>query len=105
MDRRRAPRRHVGARRAPELAAVAGVEGAEERALLDVDLDDDDAVVQDRRAARLPLRRRIAEPAGVEDAQVLLPQQLALEIVGVEALGAEERDQPLAVGDQRRVGV
>ena len=105
MDRRRAPRRHIGSRHAPDLCAGLGVEGREERVLLHVGLDDDHAVVEDRRAARLPLHLRRGEPAGVEHAEILLPELFALQVVRIQPFGSEERDQPLAVGRERRVGV
>ncbi len=105
MHRRRAPRRHVTPRDAPQLLAAPGVERPEERPLLNIRLDDHDVVVKDGRAPGFPLRRRVGEPAGVEHAEVLLPEQLALEVVGVEPFRPEKGDQAFAVGGERGVRV
>ena len=43
--------------------------------------------------------------AGVEHAEVLLPRGTALHVEGVEPLRSEERDDVLAVGKRRGVGV
>ena len=57
------------------------------------------------RAGKPPLRFRGHEEPGVEGAEILLPQQLALQVVGVQAFRPEERHQVPAIGRQRRTGV
>ena len=104
-DGRRAPRRHVAARRAPQLLAGRQIERRDKRALLHVGLDDHAVAVDDRRAGEPPLRVGHHEEAGVEQAEVLLPDRLALHVEGVQPFGAEERHDVAAVGGERRAGV
>src|SRR5262249_6337733 len=47
----------------------------------------------------------IVEPAGVEHAQTLLPEELAIAVVAVKAFRAERGEDMAAVGRRRRVGV
>ena len=54
------------------------------------------------RGRRRALAERVAHEAGAE---VGLPLQLAVEVVGVQPPRAEERVEPLAVGDRRPGGV
>src|SRR5262249_34199409 len=76
--RRRAPRRDLVARRGPDLAAVQGAVRREERVLAQVALQDDQVFVEDRRAAEAPLVLGEDDEAGVQGAQVALPQELAV---------------------------
>ena len=101
-DRRRRPRGNLFALRAPHFLAGRDVERREERAALDVALHDHHVLPDDRRAADAPLVVGVEEPAGVEDAEVLLPEQLAVEVVGVKPLRAERHDHARAVGHRRR---
>ncbi len=105
VNGRCAPCRHVAARDAPHFAAVLRVEHREEGSLLHVRLDDHHAVMDHRRAARLPLRAGHHVVAGVEQAEVLLPEQLPLHVEDVEPFGAEEGRDAFAVGRERGVGV
>ena len=50
-------------------------EGGDERALLDVALHDHEVLPQDRRAGDAPLVVGVVEPAGVQHAEVALPQR------------------------------
>ena len=56
------------------------------------------SVVDDRRAAEAPLVLLVDGEAGIERAEVALPEQLAVEVVAVQPLGAEAGDDALAVG-------
>ena len=102
---RRPPRRQFLAHRLPDGIAGADVGGEHEGLVLRVALDDHQVLVDDRRARRAPLVLGQVVGAGVEDAEILLPHQLAAHVEGVEALRAEERDDVTAVGRGRRVGV
>src|SRR4029079_690030 len=88
-DRRRRPRGNLVALRAPDLLAGRRVERRDERSALDVALHDDEVLVDDGRAPDAPLVVGIEEPARVEHAEVLLPQQLSVEVVRVQTLRAE----------------
>src|SRR5262249_4825547 len=101
----RAPGRHIVARRAPEFAAGSDIERSEKRPFLHVGLNDDYAVMDDWRASSFPLRVGHHVEAGVEDTEVLLPEQLAFQVVRVKSFGAEEGDEMFAVGRRRRVGM
>src|SRR5215212_2897293 len=106
VDRRRAPSGQLAlAHRLPHLLARLQVVGGDERTLLYVGLYDDEVLVDDGRAAVLPLIIRVVEPAGVEHAEVLLPEELARQVVVVETFGAEEHEEVLAVGRGGRGGV
>ena len=105
VDEGRAPGGHVLSRRTPELLAGGEVEGGEERVVVDVALQVHDALVDHRRAGDAPLRVGRLEIRRVEGAEVLLPEEPAVEVVAVEALGAEEDDDPLPVGGGGRVRV
>ncbi len=96
---------HVLPRRAPELLAGGEIEGGEERVVEDVALQVHDALVDDRRAGDAPLRVGRLEVRRVEGPEVLLPEEPAVDVVAVEALGAEEDDDPLPVRGGGRVRV
>ena len=87
--------------RAPDLLAGRRVERREERVALDVALHDHHVLVDDRRAADAPLVVRIEEPAGVQDAEIFLPEQLAVEVVTRKDLPIRtrrRRDLPSVTG-------
>ena len=60
--------------------------------LLPVHLHDHRILVDDGRAGRAPLVVGVVEPAGVDRAQVALPEELPRHVVGVQALGGEVGD-------------
>src|SRR4029079_12499916 len=102
----RGPRGNFFAGRGPGLAAVGEVVGGNEGVLgADVALDDDEVVEEDRRAAEAPFVVRVEEPAGAELAELLLPEQLAVDGVAVKPFRAEAGDDVLAVGGGGGVGV
>src|SRR5262249_30879606 len=59
---------------------------------------DDEPVVDHWRAAEAPLVLAVDGEAGVDRAQVALPEQLPVEVVAVEPLRPEAGDDALAVG-------
>src|SRR5262245_3392539 len=89
-DRRRTPRWDLVPIGTPELLPRLQVECRNERILLDVALHDHAILVNDRRATDSPLVVRIVKPAGTQFPKILLPKEVALEIVGVEPFGAKE---------------
>ena len=97
-DDRRRPRRHLVAADAPLLGAGRDVEGGDVRVRVAIVLDDDEAVVDDRRAAGAPLFVLVVDVALVEPAEILLPEQRAAHVEGVEPLRAHHRDDVPAVG-------
>ena len=70
-------------------ATGGGVERHEERVRLRVALQDHEIVPDDRRARGAPLEGRDVVGADVEAAEIGLPQQRAVDVVGVDALRAE----------------
>jgi hypothetical protein len=58
-----------------------------------------------RRAPETPLGVLDHVEAGIEDAEVLLPQELTLEVVAIEPLGAEKCDSAVLADGHGRVGV
>ena len=105
MNGWRAPCRHIGSRSAPQFLARLHIKGTKERTLLHVGLDDDLSLVDDRRAAKLPLRGRHHEEARVEHAKVHFPELLALHVERKEPFGPEHRHDVRAISGQRRIGV
>src|SRR5262249_12697055 len=101
-DRGGGPRRDLVALRAPHVFAGRRVERRDEGVALDVALHDHEILVDDRRAADAPLVIGIEEPAGVEHAEILLPQELSVEVVRIQPLRTERHDHLLAVGDRCR---
>ena len=99
-ERRRRPGHRGRPLRLPHRLAGLGVERGDERRLAAVlvALQDDQVLVEHRRARRAHAQR-------LDVADVDLPQQLAGEVVGEDALGAEVGEDPGAVGDRRRRGV
>ena len=96
-EHRRRPRHRHVALRAPPLLAGLRVERDEERLVVAavVTLEDHQVLVEHG-------RRRRAHADGGDVADVGFPGERAVEVVGVEALGAEVGVDPLAVGDRRR---
>ncbi len=95
-DQRRRPGVDLLARLPPQLLAVALVERGNERLAVEVIPDDDDGVaVQRRRGALAEL------VAHALVAEILLPQERAVHVEGIEAEGFEVGVQPLAVGERR----
>ena len=92
----RRPVVRLGALRAPDLAAGRGIEHHQEAGVEVIEVQQQPAVVQRQRRA-LAERHVHAHP----DAEVLLPEELAVHVVGVEPAGAEEREHARAVGDRR----
>ena len=68
-------------------------------------LHNDKVLVEDRRAGVAPFVIGHIEGALVERADVLFPEQVAVQVERVEALGAEEGDHTLAVGGGRGGGI
>src|SRR5262249_40443778 len=93
------------ARRPPELAPIGDAEGGQEAAFLDVALDDHAVAVDDRRTAELPLRGWDEEEAGIEDAELLLPEEIPIGVVAVKPLRAEEGHDVLSIGGDGAVRV
>ena len=86
--------------RPPALLAGAGVERRDERLSADVIPGHHQRVAVQRR--RRPLAERVAHETVAE---IDLPQQLPVEVVGVQAPRSEERVEPLPVGHRRPGGV
>ena len=78
-----------------------GLQGEEERVGLRIDLDDDEAVPDNRRARGPPLVGRNVVHAHVHAPEIDLPEQRAVDIVRVHALRAERRHDDAAVGGRR----
>ena len=68
-------------------------------------LHNDKVLVEDRRAGVAPFVIGHVEGALVERADVLFPEQVAVQVERVEALGTEESDHTLAVGGGRGGGI
>ena len=103
MHGRGAPRRVVVPCCPPEFSSRRNVEGGQERALEHVGLDDHTIAVNDRRARKSPLRLWHLEESGLQQTQVLPPQQLPAGVVGKQPFGSEHRHEPSSVGRERRV--
>ena len=97
-DQRSAPTRGFVARLPPQLAAIPLVEGHDEVVTLMVPEHDHRVAIKGRRTA-LP-----EAIAGAHVAEVLFPEQLALEVVPVETKRTERDDEVLAVSDRRGRG-
>src|SRR4051794_7484212 len=80
---RRAEGGNLAAGNAPEFLAILHIESGKKRILLHVSLDDYHPIVDDGRTRESPLRVRHHVEAGIEDAQVFLPLQLAIEVEDV----------------------
>ena len=76
-----------------------------ERSLLRVALNDHHVLVDDRRAGVAPFVLGQIVGACVQDTEILLPYFLAVDVVGIETLRPEERDDVTAVGRRRGVRV
>src|SRR6185295_20022476 len=85
--------------------AVIDVVGGYERVFLNVALHDHQILVDNWRTGRAPFVIRIVEPPGIQRTEVLLPEQFAVEIVGVEAFRTEKRHDVFSVGNRRRRGL
>ena len=105
VDRRRRPRRQPFTFCTPHLLARGSLERGEERPFLLIALHNDKVLVEDRRAGVAPFVIGHVEGAMVERADVLFPEQVAVQVERVEALGAEESDHTLAVGGGRGGGI
>src|SRR5439155_20376557 len=105
VDRRRAPGAELVARCEPGAPPVLEIVRGDERILLFVALHDNQVLVQNRRAARAPFKIGIVEKPGIDQAQILFPEKLAVEVVCVEALGSKERDDDAAIGSRSRGGM
>ena len=68
-------------------------------------MDDDAVSGEGGRAGEAPGEVSVVVGGHVENAEILLPEKLAGEVVGVEAFGAEEGDEVFAVGREGGVGV
>src|SRR5262249_40036771 len=68
-------------------------------------LDVDSSVVQYRRAGISPFQRRGIIRPDVQHAKVLRPEQLAAQIVAVQALRSKERDQPFTIHSDRGIRI
>ena len=77
----------------------------DERATVNVGLNDQSIAVDHRRAGVPPLEGGVDVPAGVEHAEVPLPQRLAVDVVDEQPLGTEEGHDVLTVGRARRIGL
>ncbi len=93
-DERRGPGVDLVALHAPDLVAGRLVERDDERLALVVPDDDEVRPWSDRRRALAELVAHLLV------AEILLPHQLAVHVVGVEPLRLERRDDVLAVGDR-----
>ena len=92
---RHRPRVDLGAVLAPELLSGALVESGDERLALVIPLDDE-AIAEERR--RAAFAERVAH---LLVAEILLPDELAVHVVGVVPERVERRDHVLAVGRGR----
>ena len=94
----RGPRVDLVAAHAPELLAGVLVERRDVRALRVIPHDDQPIAIEHRRAslAELVAHRLVAE--------IFLPDELAVHVVGVDAARLERRDHVLPVGHRRRRG-
>src|ERR1039457_1297137 len=102
-DGRRTPGRQFVPFRAPHGLAALRIQRGEEGSLLLIALDNHKILVEDGRTGRAPLELgRIVSP-DVEPAEVTLPQPMAGEVVGIQALRPEECNDDAAIG--RRGGV
>src|SRR6185295_2260596 len=86
IDRRSSPRRDLFARRFPYKLPILNVIGSDEGIFLNVSLDYYEILIDDWRAAMLPLIIGVEEPAGIEHPNILLPQQLAVQVVGIKTV-------------------
>src|SRR5207237_4859458 len=100
-----APRRDLVPRRGPEPRTVLQAVGRDERVPAQVALEDDAALVDHRGTGESPLVLPLDGEAGVEGAEVALPEELAVEVVAVEPLGPEAGNHARAVGGRGAVGV
>ena len=105
VHRRRAPSRLFLTRRAPHLLACLDVKRGAKTVLLHIALHVDTSVVNHRRTRPPPLRIGRSEVTGVEHAKVLLPQELAIDGVDVQAFTTEERCDVGSVRSRSRCGV
>jgi hypothetical protein len=78
--------------------AIVDVVRRYERVLLDIALHDHQILVNDGRTANAPFIIRIIEPARIQAAEILLPQQLAIGVVTIETLRTKKCHHVLPVG-------
>src|SRR5437660_624066 len=87
------------------MAAVFKAVGRDERILAQIALQDHPVLVNDRRTAETPFVLGEHNEAGIERAQVALPQELAFKVVTIESFRAETSDHVPAVRRRGAVGL
>ncbi len=103
--RRRSPRRQLVAIGLPHGLARCRIEREQKRIRLRVDLQDHQAVPDDRRAGGAPFVGGNVVGAHVHSAEVHFPLRHPVHVESVHTFGTEPRDDDAAVGGWRRAGV
>ena len=104
-NRGRAPGWQLVALGLPHGVSRYGIQRDRERIGLRVTLEDHEAIPDDRRAGGPPLERRNVVRAHVDATEIDLPSQGAVEIVGVDPLRSEPRDDDPSVGGRTRARI
>src|ERR1041384_931201 len=89
----------------PHSVAIVCIEGEQEGITLSIALQDDEIVPDDRRAGGSPFVCRNVVCAQVEPPKVNLPKQTPAEIVSIDTLRSEPRDDYPSVGCGSRIGI
>src|SRR5215510_12832234 len=105
MDGRAAPGGNVLARRAPYLAAIFETECGDKGVFLHIALQKDLVFENDWGTSEFPLGGRDHVESRVKHAEVLLPEQLSLHVITVEALRTEHCHHALSIGRWRGTGM
>jgi len=105
VDGWRSPGGNFFTRSFPNQFSVLQTVSRNKRVLLNIGLNDYQVTINDRRAAVFPLIIRIVEPTGVEHSDILFPEQLAVEVVGIKTMRPEKSDEIFSVRYGSRIGM
>src|SRR6185295_15744255 len=103
VDHRCAPGRQFIALGQPHPFAVLEVESSDKRILLNVTLDDNQALVDGGRTRIAPGQFRLTRVTGIEYAEILLPEKLAVHVITIESFGTECGHNDTSISCRRRV--
>src|SRR5262245_43584649 len=105
IDGRASPGSNVLSRCAPDFSPIFDTESGDKGAFLHIALEKYLAFENDWRTSEAPLGGRDHEESGVQQTEVLLPEQLSLHVITEEALRPEHSYHMLTIGRRSGTGV